>query len=71
MARADVLGGAPFFHLRHRHQPGMVVLVALERQADTLDGIGDEADGAVVVDRLESLDHGGHVVAAEIGHQRQ
>ena len=45
--------------------------MALERQADALDGIGDETDGTVVVDRLESLDDGGHVVAAEIGHQRQ
>ena len=54
-----------------RHQAGMVVLVALERQADALDGVGDEADRPVVIDRLEGLDHAGHVVAAEIGHQRQ
>ncbi len=71
VARADILGGAPLLHLRHRHQPCMVVLVALERKADALDGIGDEADGAIMIDRLESLDHGSHVVAAEIGHQRQ
>ncbi len=49
----------------------MVVLVALERQADALDGVGDEADRTVVIDRLEGLDHAGHVVAAEIGHQLQ
>ena len=49
----------------------MVVLVALHRQADALDGVGDEADRAVVVDRLERFDHAGHVVSAEIGHQRQ
>ncbi len=49
----------------------MVVLVALERQADALDGVGDEADRAVVIDRLEGLEHAGHVVAAQIGHQRQ
>ena len=71
MARPDVLRAAPLLHLRRRHQAGMVVLVALERQADALDGVGDEADRAVVIDRLERLDHAGHVVAAEIGHQRQ
>ena len=36
-------------------KPGMVVLVALERQADALDGVGDEADRPIVVDRLEGL----------------
>ena len=49
----------------------MVVLVTLERQADTLDGVGNEADRAIVIDRLEGLAHAGHVVAAEIGHQLQ
>ncbi len=49
----------------------MIVLVALERQANALDGVGDKADRPVVIDRLESLDHAGHVVSAEIGHQRQ
>jgi hypothetical protein len=49
----------------------MIVLVALERQADALDGIGDEANRTVVIDGLERLDHADHVVAAEIGHQRQ
>ena len=71
MAGANVLRGAPLLHLRHRHQAGVVVLVALHRQADALDGVGDEADRAIVIDRLEGLDHAGHVVSAEVGHQRQ
>ena len=49
----------------------MVVLVALERQADALDGVGDEADRAIMVDGFEGLTHAGHVMAAEIGHQLQ
>ena len=49
----------------------MIVLVALHRQADALDGVGDEADRAVVIDGFKRLDHAGHVVSAEIGHQRQ
>ena len=38
------------FHLRRRHQAGVIVLVAGERQAEALDGVGDEADRPVVVD---------------------
>ena len=71
VAGPDVLRDTPFLHLRNRHQAGMVVLVTLERQSDTLDGVGDEADGAIVIDRLERLAHARHVVAAEIGHQLQ
>ncbi len=71
MAGPDVLRRAPGLHLRRRHQAGVIVLVALERQADALDRVGDEADRTIVIDRFESLDHAGHVVAAEIGHQRQ
>ena len=37
-------------HLRRRHQAGMIVLVAGERQAEALDRVGDEADRPVVVD---------------------
>ena len=55
MAGPDVLLAAPFLHLGDRHQAGMVVLVALERQADALDGVGDEADRAVVIDGFEGL----------------
>ena len=49
----------------------MIVLVALERQPDALDGVGDEADGAIVIDGLKGLAHAGHVVSAKIGHQLQ
>ena len=56
-------------HLVRRHQPGVVVLVAGERQAEALDGIGDEAVRPVVRDAVEGLEHGLQVVAAEVGHQ--
>ena len=56
-------------HLVRRHQPGVVVLVAGERQAEALDGIGDEAVRPVVGDAVEGLEHGLQVVAAEVGHQ--
>ena len=71
VTRPDVLRRAPLLHLGDRHQPRMVVLVALERQADALDGVGDEADRAIMVDGFEGLTHAGHVMAAEIGHQLQ
>ena len=71
MSGTNILCAAPLLHLRHRHQAGVVVLVALHRQADALDGVGDEADGPVVIDRLEGFDHAGHVVSAQIGHQLQ
>ena len=56
-------------HLVGRHQPGVVVLVAGERQAEALDGVGDEAVRPVVRDAMEGLEHGIQVVAAEVGHQ--
>ena len=56
-------------HLVERHQAGMIVLVAGERQALALDGVGDEAGRLVVLDALESVEHGLHVVAGEVGHQ--
>src|SRR5580692_8926324 len=58
---ADVLREPPLLHLRDRHQAGVVVLVALERQADALDGVGNKADGSVVIDRYERLAHARHV----------
>ena len=64
--RPDVLGGAPLLHLGNRHQSGMVVLVPLKRQANALDGVGDEANRAIVIDALEGFNHAGHVMAAEI-----
>ncbi len=71
MLRPDILRRAPLLHLGDRHQPRVVILVALERQANTLDGVGNEADRAIVIDRFKSFNHAGHVMAAEIGHQRQ
>ena len=47
----------------------MIVLVAGERQAHALDRVGDEADRPVVIDRVECLDDGAQIVAAEIAHQ--
>ena len=47
----------------------MVVLVAGERQAPALDGVGDEAVRPVVGDAVEGLEQGLEIVPAEIGHQ--
>ena len=47
----------------------MVVLVALERQAVALDGVGDEAHGLARRRALERFQDRLHVVPAEIGHQ--
>ena len=48
----------------------MVVLVPLQRQALALDGVGDEADAAIVRPRvLEGLDQAGQIVAAQVGHE--
>ncbi len=48
----------------------MVVLVAGKRQAEALDGIGDEAGRQIVLDGMEGLEHGRHVVTGEVGHHR-
>ena len=56
-------------HLVEVHQPGVVVLVAGERQAVALDRVGDEAGRPVVGDGVEGVEHRLHVVAGEIGHQ--
>ena len=56
-------------HLLERHQAGVIVLVAGEGQALALDRVGDEAGRRVVVDALEGVEHGLHVVAGEVGHQ--
>ncbi len=69
VAGADVHRAAERVHLRRRHQPGVVVLVAGERQAEALDRVGDEADRPVVVDLAEGLDQRRQVMPAEIGHQ--
>ncbi len=69
VAFADVHRVAECFHLRRRHQPGVVVLVAGDRQAEALHRVGDEAGRPVVVDLVERLDDRRQVVAAEIVHQ--
>ena len=56
-------------HLLGRHQPGVIVLVAGERQPEALDRVGDEAVRPVVLDRLERLAHQIEIMAAEIGHE--
>ena len=57
-------------HLLGRHQPGVIVLVAGERQAKALDRVRDETVRPVVVaHRLERFAHQIEVVAAEIGHE--
>ena len=70
VARPHAMRGAQALNLRRCHEPGMIVLVAGERQAEPFDGIGDEADRPIMRARLfEGLDQRRQVVAAEIGHQ--
>ena len=54
-----------------RHQPGVVVLVAGERQAHALDGVGDETGRLVAlgIGGAQRLDDRFDVMAAQIGHQ--
>ena len=71
MAFAHAIGGAERRHLRLGHQAGVIVLVALQRQAEAFHRIGDEDGGPFVVGAaFERLQQGRHVVAAQIGHQR-
>jgi hypothetical protein len=69
LAHRHAVGRAQLLHLGLVHQPGVVVLVAGERQAVALHGVGDEAARAVVVHAAERVEHGLQVVAAEVGHQ--
>ena len=48
----------------------MVVLVAGQRQSVALDRVGDETGRQVVVDLVEGVEDGGHVVAGQVGHER-
>ena len=66
---ANVHRLAEGFHLRRRHQAGVIVLMPGERQAVALDGVADEADRPVVIDPAERLQQGRQIVAGEIGHQ--
>ena len=65
----DVHGDAEDLHLRRRHQAGMVVLVPGERQREAFDGVGDEADRAVMIDLAEGVDQRRQVVARKVRHQ--
>ena len=56
-------------HLVRCHEPGVVVLVARERQAVALDGVRDEGGGPVVLHGAEGVAHRRQVVTAEVGHQ--
>ncbi len=69
VAGPDVHRLAEGFHLRRRHQAGVIVLVPGERQAVALDRVSDEANRPVVIDAVEGLDDRGEIVAAEIVHQ--
>jgi len=51
------------------HQPGVIVLVAGERQVIALDRIGDKTGRLVVGDGVKGVEHRAHVVPGEIGHQ--
>jgi hypothetical protein len=57
-------------HLVRVHQAGVVVLVAGERQTETLDRVDHEADALIVGDGVEGFEHRFHVVPGQIGHQR-
>ena len=69
LALVDALARAQLAHLRLGHEAGVVVFMALERQAVALDGVGDEADRLVGRHRLEGLQDRLQVVAAEVGHE--
>ena len=70
MAFAHLHALLEFGHLRGGHEPRMIVLVARERQAHALDGVGDETHRPVVIDAVEGIDQQVDVVPAEIAHQR-
>ena len=58
-------------HLGGVHQPGVVVLVPLERQAVAFDRVGDEHGGALIVGFCKGFDQGLDTVAAKVEHQRR
>ena len=49
----------------------MIVLVALKRQADALDRVGDETHRAIMIDGLKCLQHGYKIMAGKIAHERE
>ena len=57
-------------HLLGRHHPRVVVLVAGERQAEALDGVGDEACRPLVLRGLaEPRQHAVYVVPRQVRHE--
>ena len=56
--------------LRRVHQPGVIILVARERQAITLDGVGNEHGWHIVIRLLEGFQQGFDAMPAKVGHQR-
>ena len=67
---ADTHGLAQRLDLRRRHQSGVIVFVAGERQTEALDRIGDETGRAIMTARfLERIDDGRQIVTAEVCHQ--
>ena len=71
MPFADPQTRAPCLDLFRRHQARMIVLVALKRQADAFDRIGDETDRPVMVDAFKGFEQAIKIMPAEIGHQGQ
>ena len=69
LALVDAFARPQLVQLRLGHQPGMVVLVALERQAVPLDGVGDEAHGLTRRRLRERLEDRLEVMPAEVRHQ--
>ncbi len=58
-------------HLGDAHEAGVVVLVPGEGQAESLDGVGNEAGGLVGVGAVKGLQDAFHVVTGEVGHERR
>ena len=69
VSRPDIHRLAKAFHLRRRHQTGVIVLMPGKRQPIAFDGVGDEADRAVVINGVKRCDDRRKIVAAEIVHQ--
>ena len=55
--------------LGRREKARVIVLVARERQGESLDRVGDEDRRPVVVDRLEGMQQIRQIMSAEIAHQ--
>src|SRR5690606_19106963 len=69
LALVDALLRAERLHLGLVHQPGVVVFVTGEGQAEALDRVADEADRLIVWSRCKCLEEGPHAMTTEIGHE--